>query len=162
MYKKAVIPQSVKSDVWKRECYPLNQDIASCRTCGHVVRIPQSLIHKYPFRIENLAGYGFRCAEFGHIKSEYYGGSSTDPDNLTIQCKPCNVALGSNDMVLKTIDVAMIPEEYNDIDLCCIDRSMSNAIEIDGRGNYCSKWLGDRYCRGQKLAGQGFCHVHLG
>eukprot|EP00972_Heterocapsa_arctica_P035010 5153106-Heterocapsa_arctica.AAC.1 len=103
--KKQYIPKAVKVNVWSRcAIYKQHVHITQCTTCTKLVYIPQSIRKHFNIKFADLAetvsingvnAMLFGVGEFGHIVSEFHGGRAV-VENLTIQCKECNVRNGVN------------------------------------------------------------------
>ena len=149
-YKKRNIPIYIKKRVWEKWCYPSKPYLAQCYTCENILRIPES-IRKYLSKkikkdIKLRYIKQFELAEFGHIVSEYNGGTMCS-DNFVIQCKSCNCSNGT-----KTITV-------NDrADVIMISDSIANIND-----ERCMEFIQNknRYCLNKPLKGVNFCAIHL-
>ena len=83
--KKYNIPHKVKVKVWKRcSLYQRHPHVTRCATCPRLVYMPQSLRKHFGVELSKCAtAQGvFGVGEFGHIVSEFNGGTARE-HNLT-------------------------------------------------------------------------------
>jgi len=159
--KKDHIPLSVKKEVWRQYRHPSNALIAQCGTCEILVRLPQSLAPFYNIVSFNPNDYKLvGVAEFGHIISEYNGGTATT-DNLIIQCKHCNTSLGSNNIKFKNVDTLMLDND-NDIDTDEYSKGRIN-MDIDNFNETCIHMLKDKHrlCKNKPIQNSLYCSIHF-
>jgi len=157
--KKDYIPLSVKKEVWRQYRHPSNALIAQCGTCEILVRLPQSLAPFYNIVSFNPNDYKLvGVAEFGHIISEYNGGTAT-VDNLIIQCKHCNTALGSYNIKFKKVDTLMLD---NDTDTEEYSKERIN-MDIDNFNDTCIHMLKDKHrlCKNKPIQNSLYCSIHF-
>ena len=154
---KEYISIKIKEQVWKRDCHVSDIRIAQCKTCYCLTKIPQSLKHLIisdDFVPYECNGVG----EFGHIIAENNGGK-VEIDNLIIQCKKCNVSLGTNQAKIDNFyeDQFMIPVELLDDQF---NNNNNTKMRIDC--NLCSFILKNKsQCKNKPLNNYSYCHIHL-
>ena len=151
---KEYISIKIKEQVWKRDCHVSDIRIAQCKTCYCLIKIPQSL--KHLIASDDLIPYECNgVGEFGHIIAEKNGGK-VEIDNLIIQCKKCNVSLGTKKAIIDNFyqDQYMIPVELLD------DPLGNTKMPIDC--NFCSFILKNQLqCKNKPLNNYSYCHIHL-
>ena len=155
--KKDYIPVGVKNNVWNMYCiYPLNREITKCCTCTNLVLIPESIrkMNNIPYNIKVVRCNGIiqpisGTAEYGHIISEKNGGKVSE-DNLIIQCKPCNVRQGFE-------NIENYCSECNMIDVVEED-----SIEMGENYEFCQRILkSGKNCKNKTIFNRMYCHIHL-
>ena len=149
-YCKDTIPNSIKKKVWERCRHPADYRVAQCATCENLVFAPKSISEylippNLPY--SNIVG----CGEFGHIQSEKNGGK-LEPENLTIQCKPCNTSLGTNYLSTDRLSYVqvMLDADLDDIDHMQIENKHCNYIKKNGER-----------CKNKPIANSMLCCVHF-
>lgn len=148
---KKNINKYIKTAVWDKCCCPADNRVAQCATCEILVRYPEAIKdlfenNNYPIPYQ-INGVG----EFGHIIAESEGGETT-VENLMVQCKSCNVRLGTKTMNLYyKPDVVMLDEDIGDqiIDFT-IETEICTFIKKDGQK-----------CKKRSLTGNCYCQNHL-
>jgi hypothetical protein len=157
--KKEHILLSVKKEVWRLYCHPSNTLIAQCGTCETLVRIPTALEPFYNIMSLNPNDYKLvGVAEFGHIISEFNGGTAT-VDNLIIQCKHCNTSLGSDNIKFKKVDTLMLD---SDADTEEYSKGRIN-MNIDNFNDTCIHMLKDKHrlCKNKPIHNSLYCSIHF-
>ena len=142
------IDKYTKSAVWDKCCCPADNRVSQCATWEVLVRYPEdikALFDNDPIPYE-INGVG----EFGHIIAENKGGKTT-VENLMIQCKSCNVRLGTKTMnLLEKPDVVMLENVMDQIINPNIETEICTFIKKNGQK-----------CKNKSLTGNCYCQIHL-
>lgn len=167
IYKKDVIPLDIKKIVWKKSMYPTEKRIAQCYTCEKFVRYPESLRNCFYKPLNILCYPGHKSpadihgripingnAQFGHIISEYHGGSVSS-DNLVVQCGDCNRKQGTRNM-----------EPYMKADVVFLDAGLfignNDGHEfIDDDRTCLGLTIRGTRCKNKCASYSDYCHQHL-
>ena len=150
--RKETIPLDIKKQVWERYQHPGDNRVAQCATCEKLTSKPKSISkdinpNKLPYL--NIVGPG----EFSHIISEKNGGPAI-LKNLTIQCKGCNLKLGSNNLK----EEEMLQNSYNTV---MLDAYLEDIDNMEFTKNICAyKKKNGIQCRNKPLENSMVCYVH--
>ena len=147
---KTYINKYTKTTVWEKCCCPADNRVAQCTTCEVLVRYPEAIKALFDNRDDPIPYEINGVGEFGHIIAESEGGETT-VENLMIQCKSCNVKLGTKPMNLHyKPDTVMLEDVIDQIINPNIESEICTYIKKDGQK-----------CKKKSLNGNCYCQNHL-